>query len=910
MKILAVFFSFFLNSLIYAQKPGIIFELSDSVSVRTRFGVEKLEKALSENGYTFAHSKQYTKHTGRGISLIVCEANEAYLKRFSKKTGIDIQTPTIKESFTIRSSKSAIIIAGADATGTLYGCLELAERVKEKKSIPENIDFTDYPEMIMRGTCIGLQKTTYLPGRDVYEYPYTPENFPWFYDKELWIKYLDMMVESRLNSLYLWNGHPFASLVLLDDYPYAVEVDDNTFRKNEEIFSFLTEEANKRGIWVIQMFYNILVSKPFAEYNKIKTQDRSRPIIPIISDYTRKSISAFVVKYPNVGLMVCLGEAMNTEEDDVKWFTETIIPGVKDGLKVLGKADEPPIILRSHDTNGQLVMKAALPLYKNLYTETKYTGESLTTYEPRGPWSKTHRELSQLGSVHINNVHILANLEPFRYGSPDFIQKTVKAMHTVHGAKGLHLYPQASYWDWPYSADNTSPRLIQIDRDWLWYQTWARYAWNCNRNRNEEIVYQSKLLSNFYGCTAEQGKYILEAYEQAGEIAPKLIRRFGITDGNRQTLTLGMFMSQLVNPHKWRVYSSFYESNGPQGEILIEYAEKKWKNTPHVGETPPQIADEVAMHGIKAVAAIEQVSPFITKNKEEFLRLKNDFYCYQALANYFREKVLSAMWVLQYKYSKNVLDLDSAERYLAKSITYYKKLVELTSESYLYANSMQTQQRRIPIGGDDGKNKTWKELLPYYEEELAKFRKNIQLLKSSSMLEAARIEPFAAANIKILDSDCSLHPFEKLQKVYADHDAVITEFTGELKNLSFVRLNSEKQIEEGTRVHFKNEKPVKVLVGYFNGHSRRLLAPPSLETDAKANDRGQADIKIANAIAIPGLYPVNIYTYSFEAGENVIELGKGMALILGFIDDSQKITIRDAGIGISSENAGIDWLFY
>lgn len=30
-----------------------------------------------------------------------------------------------------------------------------------------------------------------------------------------------------------------------------------------------------------------------------------------------------------------------------------------------------------------MVMDAALPLYKNLYTMHKYNGESLTTYEPR-----------------------------------------------------------------------------------------------------------------------------------------------------------------------------------------------------------------------------------------------------------------------------------------------------------------------------------------------------------------------------------------------------------------------------------------------------------------------------------------------------------------------------------------------
>ena len=112
----------------------------------------------------------------------------------------------------------------------------MAEQIKKSGKIPTQIALTDRPEMVMRGTCIGLQKTDYLPGHDVYEYPYTPETFPWLYDKRLWIKYLDMMVDNRYNSLYLWNGHPFSSLVKLKDYPYALEVDEATFKKNEEMF--------------------------------------------------------------------------------------------------------------------------------------------------------------------------------------------------------------------------------------------------------------------------------------------------------------------------------------------------------------------------------------------------------------------------------------------------------------------------------------------------------------------------------------------------------------------------------------------------------------------------------------------------------------------------------------------------
>ncbi|HYH55228.1 MAG TPA: hypothetical protein VD772_01370, partial [Anseongella sp.] len=441
-------------------------------------------------------------------------------------------------------------------------------------------------------------------------------------------------------------------------------------------------------------------------------------------------------------------------------FTKTIIPGVKDGLKALGETREPPILLRAHDTDASRVMEAALPLYKNLYTMHKYNGESLTTYQPRGPWSQIHKDLSALGSVHISNVHILANLEPFRYGSPDFIQKSVLAMHQVHGANGLHLYPQASYWDWPYTADKTDPRLLQIDRDWIWYRAWARYAWDSGRDRAAEVAYWTGQLGDFYGC-GEYGQGILKAYEEAGEIAPKLLRRFGITEGNRQTLLLGMFMSQLVNPYKWRVYPGFYESCGPVGEILVDYAEKEWEGQPHTGETPPQIIREVTEHGRLAVEAIEKAAPHVKENQAEFERLKNDMYCYRAFANFFAEKVNAALHILRYRYSQDAADLEKAVPLLEKSLGHYEELVRLTKDAYLYANSMQTAQRRIPIGGDDGKNKTWEELLPHYRRELEDLRKNIRLLQSKEAGEIRQeSEPWQAARVELLQPARGLIPLE------------------------------------------------------------------------------------------------------------------------------------------------------
>lgn len=908
MKYFTLLFLTLYTTFATAQNVTVV---SDPKSPRAQFGAEKLSETLAAKGFKVLSSDKAAKNSKEKV-IVIGEKGTDFWKQNAKNAKIDDSKLTQKEGFQIRTQKNTIYIEGTDASGALYGAMELADRIKNESEIPSAINIEDSPEMVLRGACIGMQKTTYLPGRDVYEYPYTPETFPWFYDKKLWTKYLDMMVDNRMNSLYLWNGHPFASLVKLKEYPFALEVSEEDFRKNEEIYKFLTEEANKRGIWVIQMFYNIIVSKPFAEHYNIKTQDRSRPITPLLSDYTRKSIAAFIEKYPNVGLMVCLGEAINTVDDDVEWFTKTIIPGVQDGLKALGRTDEPPIILRSHDTDGPLVMEKALPLYKNLYTESKYTGESLTTYTPGGPWGETHRQLSALKSIHIENVHILANLEPFRYGSPDFIQKTVKAMHSAHGANAIHLYPQASYWDWPYTADKTDKRLLEMDRDWIWYKAWSRYAWDSKRDRNEEIKFWDKDLAAKYGTDAEAANNILKAYEEAGEIAPKTLRRFGITEGNRQTLLLGMFESQLVNPAKWRVYPGFHESCGPVGELLLEYAKKEWNHEPHVGETPPQIIAEITQHGKLAAEAIDKAEASVTKDKEEFLRLKNDMHCYKAFADFFSEKVKAAMLVLRYSYSNDISDLDKALPHLEESIRQYELLVSLTKDTYLYANSMQTAQRRIPIGGDDGNNKTWEELLPHYERELVNFKRNLELLKASKdgKIVTKEGKPWQTAEVILMGENKNTYPVKNGTKVYGTPISEIIKTAPELQNLKGIAFDETAQNEKGTHLKFKNTKAVKLVVGYFNSDQKRFLFPPSLETDAAGNANGQAEVILASAMNLKELPRVNIHTYTFQPGENKLDLGKGRVLILGFIAADQIITPRDVGYIDAGEKAAIDWLFY
>ena len=850
-----------------------------------------------------AYGKVYVKNVTPQTSYAATLLNG---KEGKQHVSIEIDSNGEAEGFTLVRKGKKVRVIGNDGAGAIYGVNKLLELLQEDPTLSQLTTIHEVPQMKLRGACVGLQKTVYLPGHRVYEYPYTPEKFPWFYDKQLWIRYLDLLAENNMNTVYLWNGHPFASLVKLKDYPFAPEVDDATMRQNQEMFGFLVDEADRRGIRVIQMFYNIILSKPFADHYGLKTQDRNRPITPLIADYTRKSIAAFVEKYPRVGFLVCLGEAMSGIDTDIKWMTETVIPGIKDGLKASGRTDTPPIILRNHDTDGPAVLKASLPLYPNIYTMNKYTGESLTTYEPGGPWGETHRMLAAAAPIHIDNVHILANLEPWRWSSPAFTQKAVQAMHRVHHSKGLHLYPQASYWDWPYTADKLQDgrRLLQIDRDWMWYRAWGRYAWNCERGTDQ--TYWKEQLADYYGIDTISAGQLLRAYDEAGEIAPKLLRRFGITEGNRQTLLLGMTMGELVNPYKYTIYPGFYESCGPEGEKLIEYVEKEWKGEKHVGELPLDIVEQCAQHGIEAEHAVDLLVANPTRHADEFERVRKDMKFYRMFAAAFRLKVIAAQQVLNYKWSQDIKYLDKAVQYMELSQNWWNMLSAATQDAYLYANSMQTAQRRIPVGGDGGKMKTWSELATVYQAELDALKENIIKLKNPMEKANENILPARPASVKLFAKNTQLITLKKGAIIFENRpDTPVDSVAPELIGLQALVLNRDTTRIVGTTIEFESDKPVKLLVGLFKDDDSKWAKAPKLEIDATGNEYGQAEPLLTNAISIVQMPKVNIHQYTLPAGRQTLHLPKGILMVAGFTDS----IIKQRDCGLNGPSGEVDWLF-
>ena len=182
--------------------------------------------------------------------ILLAQRNDPVLKRYDKK--IPDFWPEAREAFLLRRiDNNTIIVTGYDASGTLYGALELAGRVTRAHALPTTLDYEDHPQLKLRGYALGMQKPEITYEGAEYDYLYTPKDFPFFYDKAYWTGYLDFLLDNRINTLYLWSGHPFTSLLKLPRYPEAQELPTAQLEQNITMFHWLTTEADKRGIWIL-----------------------------------------------------------------------------------------------------------------------------------------------------------------------------------------------------------------------------------------------------------------------------------------------------------------------------------------------------------------------------------------------------------------------------------------------------------------------------------------------------------------------------------------------------------------------------------------------------------------------------------------------------------------------------------
>lgn len=599
-----------------------------------------------------------------------------------------------RQGFRLERTGDEITVTAESSTGTLYGLLQLAELVRDGRvREPAVLPLTDAPAMRYRGYCLGLQRpTAYYPDHRAYDWPITPEHFPWFYDREHLTELLDLLVRQRCNVLYLWSGHPFASLLELDAYPEMPEVSRHQLQENRRQFQWLCEQAERRGIWVVVKFYNIHMPDPLA---KARGWDiRSGVPHPEICAYTRSVLTEFVRRFPNVGLMACMGEVLKQEYKKT-WLCDVILPAILDGL---GDAPDtyPPVIIRAHSISLEEHLPPAREIYPNLVTMMKHNNESFIATRP----DPGNTVLARLSGCHIVNLHLAANLEPFAWGSPRFIRRTVKQMLKAEAA-GIHVFP-LRYWDWPNSPRHEALG-DQLYEHFVWWSAWGRYAWNPDRGEAAEDRYWEAQLQTHFGLTAEQGRALLHALQETGPVLPQIAGQYVVTSGNGQAINLGQFLVPLAFSRQQYQDSPDYSMPQLCGFPLL--GEKMWTQSPLRRMQRMVDRCNCALESLYA----EEDHPVLRRTAEEIEVMR-------LLARYYERKSRACARFFHVLYGVPGAEEADALARLEESVQVYRELTALTNRVFRDAASLH-HYRRMPLPANAG-YLHWRDCLPVFEEEL------------------------------------------------------------------------------------------------------------------------------------------------------------------------------------------------
>jgi hypothetical protein len=219
-----------------ASQPGV------------RWAVSELKKSLQENGFSLRDDGGAQED---GLSIVVSGPTSPSTRAHLERAGIEF--PHQAESFAVVETAAGngrvLIACGADERGVAYALGHMTERLRQP----------------LNQAAARVVKSPANPVRSVMR-QFTSEllDKPWFYDREGWQRYLDLLAANRWNRLDLTFGLGYDSLNRVDDsyflffYPfvvsvagynvYATNLPDSERDRNLETLQFISEQTVSRGL--------------------------------------------------------------------------------------------------------------------------------------------------------------------------------------------------------------------------------------------------------------------------------------------------------------------------------------------------------------------------------------------------------------------------------------------------------------------------------------------------------------------------------------------------------------------------------------------------------------------------------------------------------------------------------------
>lgn len=605
------------------------------------------------------------------------------------------------QGYRIERTEGKIRVIGGDASGAMYGGLDVAEAIR-LGTLADLKSSQHMPYIARRGIKFNIpldaRTPSYSDAGDSAQ-----QNIPEMWSLDFWREFLDEMARDRFNVLTLWNLHPFPSMVKVPEYPdvaladvmrttvtfdssYSLSAKDmvrpahlahlETLKKMtiEEKIAFwrqVMQYAHDRGIEVYLFTWNIFVWGAEGKYGI--TVDQSNPTT---IDYFRKSVRETLLTYPLLaGFGVTAGENMQNlkgEFTNERWLWKTYGEGIRD-VKKLQPHRSIRLIHRLHQTD----LKVILDDWKD-YPDTfdfsyKYSVAhmySLTT--PSFAQSTLAALPSNLRTwLTVRNDDIYS----FRWGDPEYARAYVLGMPGPDKLAGYYMGPDGYIWGREFlSTEPDSPRQLVMKKQWYSFMLWGRLSFD---PQLPNALFERTLAVRFPGTSAEK---LSIASSEASKIIPQITRFFW------GDIDLKWFPEAcLSHPSQKGFYTvkHFIAGETMPGSGIMNirsFRDRFLDGRSMDAVTPLEVAQALKDHAQTSLRIIAEL-PAAGADKELRLTI-GDLKAMAYLGDYYAEKILGATELALFDKAGKPEQQAAAVKHLEAALEHWKKYAAVATSQY------------------------------------------------------------------------------------------------------------------------------------------------------------------------------------------------------------------------------------
>jgi len=713
-----------------SREVGIV--LSGPLETPARFGISKLEQALTAKGFAIDHP---------GPAAPVRSG-------FYILASVEKGTP---QSLSIRRSlykgKPAVILSGGDARGLMYAALDLADRVRWNTNTADPFarvrEISEEPYLSERGISIFTMQRAYFESR--------------LYDEKYWERYFDLLASSRINNFIVIFGYENGGFMAplypyffnVPEYPQVELVGITAAQQARNIAAFkaMIRIAHERGIDVTAGIWDHIYRGGVQGGGIPGASENAGKRVPglvwgvtadNLAGYTKTALRRFLNVFPEVdAIQFRMHDESGLKRDEMAGFWHEVFAMIK--------AERPNlrIDLRAKDL-PDAVINDALDQGLQARVNTKYWMEQFGL-----PFHPTHVNTQNQHDRRHGYADLLRYPQRYRvqwqvwtggttrlllWGDPDYVRRFAASARLYDGRSFEANEMLATKMLGEPHDEKPIPILndrylyydYEFERYWAFYRMWGRLTYN---PRTDPEVWRNEFEARF-GSAA--GLHVMKALEAASNVLPRIVAaayRYQYFPATRGWIEMNHQDSLAKFATADNSDIQQFENTRDEARNILQGADTPMRRPQETARWFAQTASEIASELALAEKAIG------SRSSNEFVSTATDLKILAGLARYYSARLPAAVAYNVYKDSGDTAAFDEAIAGEKRALAAWREIVAAAGD--VYSDHLSFGAHAV------GFRRHWKEELGLLEQDVAALETERAKLESRPLGKLALRDPNA-----------------------------------------------------------------------------------------------------------------------------------------------------------------------